>query len=461
MSELTVQQVLDYEDNDLGGFDKSEFFASNIVNYSVGLGANAVDNSIIMAHYEVEEIGDTGLAADTKSEIRDVRKYIENLSKTNKKHLNKYLTGHKQSPTLDRILAVRDVNRNGNKDYVGRLLERNKDMTWAVGNDQFINFLQWHNYNIQLANRKMLTRFDAQKDVFMCELQGAIDKGWVPEWAMEIAEDRFDNLAIVMDEGRETSMLGVMATAIVHKDNQSEIVVDPYYPSSKYRELFLHELLHVCEGITDTDDICCTSGLKKLFEDPSEYGPRAINEATIEHLSDAMHKGNSVDVINPYKNERKDAVYVIERDLLYILTTMGTRPIDIREFIGVLFDDGEFDNEDGQTPTEVLKQSLKEAFPSIDVIECIEEVRDREELENLVKYLRKNAPNKRHMSPAEFLDRHERTKDIGKGVLVALGLVASAATAMHLFANSSGADVKSPQESLRNDYSTSQNTTGN
>ncbi len=461
MSELAVQRVLDCNDDDLGGFDKSEFFADNIVDYSVGLGANAVDNTIIMAYHEIQGLEDAGLTADTKSEIRDVRKYIENLSIANKKRLNKYLAGHKQSPTLDRILDVKDVNWSGNKEYIGRLLERNKDMTWAVSNDQFINFLQWHNYNIQLANHRMMMHFDAQKEVFMCELQGAIDKGWVPEWVMEIAEGRFDNLAVVMDEGRGTYMLGVMATAIVHEGNQSEIVVDPYYPPSKYRELFLHELLHVCEGITDTDDICCTSGLKKLFEDPSEYGPRAINEATIEHLSDAMHKGNSVDVINPYKSERKDAVYEIERDLLYILTTMGTRPIDIREFIGVLFDDGEFDNENGQTPTEVLKQSLKEAFPSIDVIECIEEVRDRKELESLVKYLRKNAPNKKHMSPAEFLDRHETTKDVGKGVLIALGLVASAATAIHLFANSSSADVKSPQESLRNDYSTSQNTTGN
>lgn len=403
-------------------FNFSEYADYRIENNRLGLGAEAVKSALANSQAIISEatLGDGGSETgpeDISEMIATAREELKGLSRLEKRQFNNYLAKSSSSAWLDSRLGLEKKKLNRRKNYVDKLLERDeKSGEYTVDDDLMMNFLEWHNHDLVQRQQEVDRRDEYYKAAFKHKFTKAIIDGWVPAWAGERTDERLNRTVIAVDDGFETMhgyYSGVAANALRTKTDDQEIIFAPGMGLDP-EKILTHEFVHVMDGKAEKGK--AAQGLYKLVSDYRTYPGVALNEAVVEHLADAMYKGEGIDEIDPRSSVRSGAVYRKERALLNILANMGKHKIDVRLFIAAHFDEGEHTDEQGRTYIEALKDQIKSAFPDIDVLDELGKLESTKEVHAYTQQLRKRVG---HAYPTS-----SEVKLGGK--LVATGLAASA-----------------------------------
>jgi len=408
--------------------DFSEHAVDRIDNGRVGLGNRVVKRSLVRAMRHDDERLSQNDNYKVISAVSDtMNNHLLDMTDKQKKQFNAFLSRHEQSVALDQLLGFEPGGRK--KDYVGKLLEADENGVSTLTDDQIVNFFEWHNYELQKRQTEADKIAERQKKRFTERFEWAQQKGWIPSWVTWV-DERMEQTRLAIDDGFDTDYAPGQRTAsaanAMHRPaGHHEVVLSPH--SLKKAEKYLtHEFIHVTDGYETgaIDNMTNVQGLYKLF-DRRSYAGLVLNEAVVEHLADSMYKRNNIDRINPYSLQRYDAVYEQERKLLYVLTTMGEKHIDIRAFIAAHFDDGKQFDDEGVSPTAALMNQLRDAFPGLDILRNMRRMRNQKDLTELIESLQRQAPGG-HTIVAEKIDKSPyRFHD--KAAAAAIGAVGVAA----------------------------------
>lgn len=364
-------------------FNKSDFVNVNDPRSKVGLGQLAVDSDISTAEYY---IGQGASAGDFGKRLQVSRidigiADVGDLSRYGKYHFNKNV--RKKNPPEHLIRMI------GAKGLVGKNYA--KMITTSDNKDAVLNFMQWHNFELAKDQKTLDEMSHIHKELYREKMNKAIEKGWVPEWVGDRIDERLLDTIIIQDDGFNTLFDKSPAAGKAYRAYDKEYIKIAPSPLSKGQteKVMTHEFNHVMDGFTKGEGRQGVYGMYRLFGSPHTYAGFTLNEAVVEHLADALHKGNSIDVIDVAARQRQNAVYTTERKLLNVLATKGEMKIDIRDFIAAHFDQGEYIDENGDTPTEKLKRKLKEAFPTRDIVGELNQCQNEKDIKRFTRKLRR------------------------------------------------------------------------
>lgn len=383
----------------------------------VGLGAAAVYDVINHGFNRSLGISDTDEEfADSKEyNLKEARNALEQMAAPRdskilsrldahlaRQYFNKFIADHSASPAVDELLGLdHDVKK---KNYLKRLIQKDAKDEYVVSDDALLNFLEWHNFELKKSQAEYDGQHEEQKKLFLEKLDAAIKAGWIPEWVNDWAGNRVADTVVVVDDGFETEYRSIAGNAERYPDGPDEVVISPL-KTRRPERLMTHEFVHVIDGYKTPIRSARYSGLYQLFAQESPLAAKvALNEAVVEHLSDSMFSGKSIDVIDPRSRERRTAngIYAKERYLLNTLANMGKKKIDIRTFVAAHFDDGKHRDQDGLTPLEKLRQDIDEAFPGQDVLDTLAKCKTTQDVHKYAKKLRKANYGRFKMTKAEL-----------------------------------------------------------
>jgi hypothetical protein len=359
--------------------------------------------------------------------IWNARAQLEDLNLLQIASANEVLNNAVPSSWIDRRLGFNGDDEY--KDYVGKIKEVDTDGNYVVDDELFLNFLEWNNYQLALAQLEIDENKESIKKDFKNKIQKAVKKDWIPKWVSDDRlNERIDEVTIATDDGFGTYVKQIGGNAMRLSTGHNEIVVMPaHLIGEKAEKIFTHELTHVMDGYGLDDDNSSKResdnyGMTRLFGE--EYGGNAMNEAVVEHFADSLISGHP-DVIDPYAKVRDNSAYFSERVLLNVLSTMGKKPINIRLFFAAHFQHKDTDTIDGKQPLELLEQEIKEAFPDIDVIGEIKGIMDSKEIAPYTADLRRRLGREKSTKhEAEMRgDRKSYKKVAAIGAVAAAGII--------------------------------------
>lgn len=167
-------------------------------------------------------------------------------------------------------------------------------------NGQLLNFLQWHNDYMEIAqgNPILERAIETQKANYKRAIRQGVKKKWLhPDAAGAI--ELVDETKVFIGDVFELELTGV---AGYHVQYTGELLIADGRP-----DVIAHELNHACLG---------------------EYGDKWLNEAITEHIAQVMRHGK-VWILWP-EDRRVRGSYVPERELLEIFLTGGEKVIPIQ-----------------------------------------------------------------------------------------------------------------------------------
>lgn len=421
-----------------------------IENNRVGLGARAVWAGIKNAEIatgEFPEVLEERHIDDHESEIIAARHRLAELPDEQRREFNSFLNENEKGWIALRLSPQYKDNKlkkawitktqedvtsdEYTNDYVGSLLEVDEQGRYVIDDSTFGNFLEWHNYELMKRQKELDKESGQLKWSFKKKITKAIKDGWVPNWVRGRIDERLDKSVLAIDDGFETTLVDFAGNQLHALSGQEEVVIGSELDDDQREKILDHEFVHSLDGQIEGQ-----RALYSLFK--NEEPGRALNEAVVEHLADALNKGNSIDVIWPESEEREGAIYEQERTLLYALTRCGKRPIDIRDFIAAHFDDGTYRDEEGRTPLEKLRFKIKEAFPDRDVLAELDEMKTIEEIHEYAVELEELKDKEEEREEAAW-ERKKKHRRIG-GKLVAAAAVLVGVGLLH----NSGPDFLDP-----------------
>ena len=144
------------------------------------------------------------------------------------------------------------------KDYIGRLIEGCGEGSPAVGDETFLNFLQWHNHNLAKKQRAL----DILRDEVANEYLGLVGGAdWLPEVARANASARAEGVRLKVDDGYLTR-LACRRAAVFKEDDIYTVYIamnevkldedDKVQYDQELRRALVHEFTHAVlqgEGI--------------------------------------------------------------------------------------------------------------------------------------------------------------------------------------------------------------------
>lgn len=393
MSAPRAHAATEFEDPQ---FNEDEHVNTRIEDGRVGLGANAVKLAIDDARRALDDgtrMYEQILDLEHENLVIAARERLAELSEDQKDIFNRFLNKNANSWVTARLdknytntkkgmtssQFKKTLQRKGSTDYVGKLLEVDKTGQYVIDTATFGNFLEWNNHELMKRQAELDTQSEGLKERFKTRFLRAIDDDWVPEWVRSRVDDRIDLSEIAVDDGFDTMVFDWAGNHVEASTGVREIVVEPDR-EDKLEKTLDHELCHALDGRVNDFPV-----IYSLFK--SEEAGRALNEAVVEHLADALSKGNDINIIHPDSKERSGAVYTSERYLLYVLAECGEQPINIRTFIAAHFDDGSYRDEQGRTPLQTLRLEIDRAFPGKNVLGRLDEMETMEDIFEYAKTL--------------------------------------------------------------------------
>lgn len=364
-------------------FNKSDFVNVNDPFGRVGLGQSAVDADLSTTEHYLDQgtsASDFGKQLQA-SRVNVAIANVDDLGIYRKYQFNKNV--HKKSPPEHLIKMI------GAKGIVGTNYA--KMITSSDNKDAVLNFMQWHNFELAKDQKTLDEKSHIHKEMYRQKMNKAIEDGWVPEWVGDRIDERLLDTIIVQDDGFDTVFAKSPSLGSAYRtyDKQYIKIAPPSLGERQTEKVMTHEFNHVMDGYAKEEGRQGSYGMYRLFDSLHPYAGFVLNEAVVEHLADALHTGNSIDVIDVASRQRRNAFYTTERKLLNVLATKGDKKIDIRDFIAAHFDEGEHIDENGDTPTEKLKRKLKEAFPTRDIIGELDQCRSQNDIKRFTRKLRR------------------------------------------------------------------------
>ncbi len=357
-----------------------------------GLGRAVVESQLLMAAYQVNgQVGTAEIIEPFRhSDIVSTRQWLSGLSPEARREANELFAAQPASPGLNALLGVDGTSTNGN-DVVEKLTAIKSDGTYEIGDEAFVNFLEWHSHALSTAQWEFDLTAAGHKREYVAAFTEAVNEGWVPASAVTHLS-RLHKTRLIVDDGFQTHMHGLAGSMVGTSDDQMyRVLVAPAHAEAPHR-LLLHELTHVMDGHDDLPEaeknemfrLPKSSGLYRLFG--AGDGGEAMNEAVVEHFTHSMHRGE-VDVLDTTAEIRNGATYTDERYLLNVLANGGFAAINIRTFIAAHFEDqGQAGTLGDQSAQVILAAQLREAFPFADVVGEISRLSTNKDKEAILKY---------------------------------------------------------------------------
>lgn len=369
--------------------------------YGRSLGANVVYNDFWYSDDAISDyVGER--SKSFKKHLKDARDVIENFSDEETKVINGILNDDQQSSWVRQRLqsSVEGMNEVGERssleddvDFVRIIRSKNENGEYRVDDTTFLHFLQWHQHAIAAEQAEFNKNRELTTRDFEERINSAIEKGWMPEWVSRRLDERLTNVTYVIDDGMRTQIVpkNSMGGYTLRSDDGKlmPVVLEPEELSvahgNRRDKIITHELIHVIDGYVEDGN---ERGLPRLFSPTSNWGPTALNEAVVEHLADSIYYDIDIDTIDPSVRSHKADAYHNERTLLHTLCNNGKKTIDVRLFIAAHFQHEETDTYDGELPLELLKTEIENAFPGMNVLQRIQDIKENADVGTFVDALR-------------------------------------------------------------------------
>ncbi len=273
-----------------------------------------------------------------------------------------------------------------------RLVERNPDGSYAVSDESFLNLLQWHNHSMTAWRERFMEKeWPSLKLSHIYNLKAAVKDGWLPGSVLKPDRlDALEHVEVTVDDGMTMHENGREAFTAYDTTSATEV----YFPKYTFLEIAYHELSHVMVGVQVPSGKSSgrfsggqtTYGLYRLFDEKYTNAGKVLNEAVTEHIARTMGEfPQNPDIINPSDKQSILSGYISERELLDVLCNGGARPIDVRLFTRVYFEDS---TRLHQSALRKLKRGLAKAFPGRDVLGELGELMSHGEYREARKGLR-------------------------------------------------------------------------
>lgn len=379
-----------------------------------------VDGRVELARYAIDELDDATaerINASMNSKNREMSSWLAgNMLRITRPDLG---------DAVDTLARMRQV------DYIGAIKHVNEDGTRAVDNKMLKNFLQWHHYAMIQEQEKFNERELVVKRQFIERVEKYIDNGSIPEWVRPRLEERAGQTAVVVDDGFNTLAKGVRGYARVAAEDESAentIMIGPLdeYDEKRNDQVFTHEMVHIIDG--NADKSSHKRGLLRLYADKPDWrhGYVIFNEAITEHVADSVRKNIDIHTMDPFAKKRQGAAYPDERHILNMICNAGKRPIDVRLFIAAYFAENETDTYNGEAPMEQLVREIEQAFPGMDIINRVGEIKTRGQVRPFIEQLRTELrlPSISELEQQLHLRQSQRNKLVKRTAKVAVAAAA-------------------------------------
>lgn len=272
-----------------------------------------------------------------------------------------------------------------------------KEGTYCVGNETFLNVLEWHNWHLVKEQKN----FESVRGEYMSILSEGVARlvnaGDLPSAAMDKI-GQLEGVYFALDDGMDTVLegRGGFHKTSLNDVNNSVILLGPDHLQRE--RVLIHEALHDMTLREEKIGPESNSGIMITFASKSSfYGSTVIMEALTEHVAGAV-MGDDMHNLEVTADKHAMA-YPEERQLIRLLCENGAMPVDIRLFVNALFEEVHVARDLGDNSANaLLKKALSEAFPGMDIVGRIADLQDDESLTNLIvdinlnSLLRKNAP---------------------------------------------------------------------
>lgn len=233
---------------------------------------------------------------------------------------------------------------------------------YKVSDDTATHVFEWHNF----THAKKQERYETEKVAdhkrwFLARIRRAMQKSRLPDLS-ERQVAVLQDIPVRIDDGTNTLVLDVLGIMYPGRAAGEKYVLLKPRASKAIRT---HEFLHVIEGESEGTSDHGKAGLNRVFG--NNVGGTAVNEAIVEHITQSLQRRRSFKDIDKIVHK---GVYIIERELVQVLAQEGMRKVDLRLFLGALFEDGVTTR-----AQDALKEALQAAFPFTDVAEEISALR--------------------------------------------------------------------------------------
>lgn len=379
------------------------------------LGQAAVKANIELQHAVVTGSENTAqLEQSVKDKLEAVREDIRTAHRSERKEFGKALFADGVPPML-----VDGVGARQPRKFAAKLAEKDSAGNYVVSDGALLNILEWHNMNVerkrQVLEKEVLTPL---RERYIERMDQAVRDGWIePDMFDESRRELVRSVPIYFDDGigpDDQFRFNRLGTSRAYAQPSEH----PYMALSlhkinrrRFERTFMHEMTHIMTGETQAmqnnwqrvgarkyglNRLSIPDARNQAPEKPfmsfgAGWGSRAesssdskdlysdsrglslLNEATTEHLADALVTGNFDKVSRGLPGRRS---YKAGLRLLQTLTTKGRHPIAPGVFVRAMLagtltgsPDGDTSNVDHHLNS--LRDELDSAFPHVDVVRMV------------------------------------------------------------------------------------------
>jgi len=341
-----------------------------------GLGGLAVNLSMNIAYKELNKSDDYSSTSYYTDRYR-----IWNTKKQLHKHISEArdLIVQDYDPACDKAI---EFSKSNNSPWLDKVLSEYgsissailriscSDKAKSIPDATLLNVLEWYNYNHAQANIALEETFNGVKNDYRELIKASISNGHLPLIPARLLNDGIDNAKMVVDDGYNKELsLAAFSYDLVLKSGVLELDKCVLFRDQKQiTESSYHELNHVVSHVDiDRGSVIMRNGIRAIFGDGE--GHTVVNEAVTEHIAISL-EDQSYDVI-----KGKAGSYRSARLLLYVLCEKGDQKISIRKFIDAYFELIEPNSLRDSVAAKDLKSSLEQAWPDIDIINQIQNLK--------------------------------------------------------------------------------------
>jgi hypothetical protein len=361
------------------------------------VGSSAVKLALEQA-METGEVDDEHL----RNELAIVRHQLEDMSIPAKKRLNNFIEMHTDNLFIENILRnipLEHIPTKGllsifkkdrpqylpadkNVDWVSTLTRKDAQDNFLVDDRTFLNFLEWHNYELAEGQKELDALAEVLKQQFADKVGQAVKDNHLPEAALHNLV-KLNEIKLILDDGTELKTFqdhqqgGKVHTAS-YKDAREAVIMTMPLGFKPDNRTVSHEFAHVIDG---------ENRWKKFYPNLSIMLGEPINEAVTEHIAQSLDNGK-FDIISPAQrgDTEHTSAYLAYRELLSTLINDGAEPVDINDFYNVYFanDHGQNGQPDPAAEDQFnrywnkLVNSLERAWPEMDVVDRIRALPERD-----------------------------------------------------------------------------------
>jgi len=272
-------------------------------------------------------------------------------------------------------------------DWAEVLTAKKEGIEYLVGDELFLNFLEWHNYQLARQQKEIDSQVELLKMELMTEINEMIECGYLPESAGAHC-DKLNKVQVYIDDGtlmkaKNERSISIVGTSYINTRTGEHEIGLLCNKMEDCRYVIRHELIHTINGsipqeyregvfreVIGARFLSVESALNASM-------PKPINEALTEHLNSCLDHGD-FNLIDPDLREKKygeayESTYRTYRKLLSILIASGQKQLNLRDFYDLYFLNSQ--NPQAEQQIQNVYNQLQQAWPDSDIINKISNLR--------------------------------------------------------------------------------------